>query len=92
MLRIKFTRTYASTGGISSVSGELQSRKTLGFKTYGWVVRASSTSSAPTVPGVAVSGQIRSWLHIFGRPRTEMDSPEIEGQNSGNCGGPPGQA
>ena len=47
MLRIKVTQTYTSTGGISSVGGELQSKTTLGFGTYEWVIRASSTSSTP---------------------------------------------
>ena len=52
MLRIKVTQTYTSTGGISSVGGELQSKNTLGFGTYEWVMRASSTSSTPTGSGV----------------------------------------
>ena len=83
MLRIKVTQTYTSTGGISSVGGELQSRKTLGFGTYVWVMRASSTSSTPTGSGVAVSGQISSGFVFVNNSQTEIDSPEIEGQNPG---------
>ncbi len=83
MLRIKLTQTYTSTGAISSVGGELQSRKTLGFGIYEWVMRASSTSSTPTGFGVAVSGQISSGFVFVNNSQTEIDTPEIEGQNPG---------
>jgi endo-1,3-1,4-beta-glycanase ExoK len=83
MLRIKVTQTYTSTGAISSVGGEIQSKRTLGFGTYVWVFRASSTSSTPTGDGVAVSGQISSGFVFVNNSRTEIDSPEIEGQNPG---------
>ena len=83
MLRIKVTQTYNSSGGIASVGGELQSKQTLGFGTYEWVIRASSTSSTPTGSGVAVSGQISSGFVYVNNSQTEIDSPEIEGQNPG---------
>lgn len=83
MLRIKVTQTRTSTGAISSVGGELQSTKTLGFGTYEWVIRASSTSSTPKGSGVAVSGQISSGFVFVNNSQTEIDSPEIEGQNPG---------
>ena len=83
MLRIKVTQTYNSSGGIVSVGGELQSKETLGFGTYEWVIRASSTSSTPTGSGVAVSGQISSGFIFVNNSQTEIDSPEIEGQNPG---------
>jgi len=83
MLRIKVTQTYNSSGGIASVGGELQSKNALGFGTYEWVMRASSTSSTPTGSGVAVSGQISSGFIFVNNSQTEIDSPEIEGQNPG---------
>ncbi len=83
MLRIKVTQTYNSSGGIASVGGELQSKQTLGFGTYEWVIRASSTSSTPTGSGVTVSGQISSGFVYVNNSQTEIDSPEIEGQNPG---------
>jgi hypothetical protein len=83
MLRIKVTQTYTSTGAISSVGGELQSKEALGFGAYEWVIRASSTSSTPTGSGVAVSGQISSGFVFVNKSQTEIDSPEIEGQNPG---------
>lgn len=83
MLRIKVTQTYTSSGGIASVGGELQSKTKLGFGTYEWVMRASSTSSTPTGSGVAVSGQISSGFIFFNNSQTEIDTPEIEGQNPG---------
>jgi hypothetical protein len=83
MLRIKVTQTYNSSGGIASVGGELQSKQILGFGTYEWVIRASSTSSTPTGSGVAVSGQISSGFVYVNNSQTEIDSPEIEGQNPG---------
>jgi beta-glucanase (GH16 family) len=83
MLRIKVTQTHTSTGAISSVGGELQSIKTLGFGTYEWVIRASSTSSTPKGSGVAVSGQISSGFVFVNNSQTEINSPEIEGQNPG---------
>jgi Glycosyl hydrolases family 16/IPT/TIG domain len=83
MLRIKVTQTYNSSGGIASVGGELQSKNTLGFGTYEWFMRASSTSSTPTGSGVAVSGQISSGFIFVNKSQTEIDTPEIEGQNPG---------
>jgi hypothetical protein len=82
MLRIKVTQTN-SGGGVASVGGELQSKNALGFGTYEWVIRASSTSSTPTGSGVAVSGQISSGFIFVNNSQTEIDSPEIEGQNPG---------
>ncbi|MBV8050240.1 MAG: glycoside hydrolase family 16 protein [Acidobacteriaceae bacterium] len=83
MLRIKVTQTYNSGGGISSVGGEIQTKQKLGFGTYMWVLRASSTSSTPTGSGVAVSGQISSGFIFVNNSQTEIDTPEIEGQNPG---------
>jgi len=83
MLRIKVTQTYNSSGGITSVGGELQSKNALGFGAYEWVIRASSTSSTPTGSGVAVSVQISSGFVFVNKSQTEIDSPEIEGQNPG---------
>jgi Glycosyl hydrolases family 16/IPT/TIG domain len=82
MLRIKVTQTN-SGGGVASVGGELQSIKAFSFGTYEWVMRASSTSSTPTGSGVAVSGQISSGFIFVNNSQTEIDSPEIEGQNPG---------
>jgi hypothetical protein len=82
MLRIKVTQT-SSGGGVASVGGELQSKTAFGFGTYEWVMRASSTSSTPTGSGVAVSGQISSGFIFVNNSQTEIDSPEIEGQNPG---------
>lgn len=83
MLRIKVTQTYTEDGGIASVGGEIQSKPTLGFGTYEWVFRASSTSSTATGSGVAVSGQISSGFIFVNNSETEIDTPEIEGQNPG---------
>jgi Glycosyl hydrolases family 16/IPT/TIG domain len=82
MLRIKLTQTY-SGGGVASVGGELQSKNALGFGTYEWVMRASSTSSTPNGSGYTVSGQISSGFIYVNNSQTEIDSPEIEGQNPG---------
>jgi hypothetical protein len=82
MLRIKVTQT-SSGGGVASVGGELQSKTAFGFGTYEWFMRASSTSSTPTGSGVAVSGQISSGFIFVNNSQTEIDSPEIEGQNPG---------
>jgi hypothetical protein len=82
MLRIKVTQTN-SGGAVASVGGELQSKKAFGFGTYEWVMRASSTSSTPTGSGVTVSGQISSGFIFVNNSQTEIDSPEIEGQNPG---------
>jgi hypothetical protein len=82
MLRVKVTQT-SSGGGVASVGGELQSTKAFGFGTYEWVMRASSTSSTPTGSGVAVSGQISSGFIFVNNSQTEIDTPEIEGQNPG---------
>jgi hypothetical protein len=76
MLRIKVTQTYTSTGAVASVGGELQSTKILGFGTYEWVIRASSTSSTLTGSGVAVSGQISSGFVFVNNSQTEIDNPE----------------
>ena len=78
MLRIKLTQT--SSG---SVGGELQSKNALGFGTYEWIMRASSTSSTPNGSGYTVSGQISSGFIYVNNSQTEIDSPEIEGQNPG---------
>jgi Glycosyl hydrolases family 16/IPT/TIG domain len=83
MLRIKITQTYNSSGGIASVGGELQSKNALGFGTYEWVMRAASTSSTPNGSGYTVSGQISSGFIFVNNSQTEIDSPEIEGQNPG---------
>ena len=83
MLRIKVTQTYNSSGGIASVGGELQSKNALGFGTYEWVMRAASTSSTPNGSGYTVSGQISSGFIFVNNSQTEIDSPEIEGQNPG---------
>jgi len=83
MLRIKLTQTYNSGGGIASVGGELQSKNALGFGTYEWVMRAASTSSTPNGSGYTVSGQISSGFIFVNNSQTEIDSPEIEGQNPG---------
>jgi hypothetical protein len=83
MLRIKVTQTSNSRGGISSVGGELQSKNALGFGTYEWVMRAASTSSTPKGSGYTVSGQISSGFIFVNNSQTEIDSPEIEGQNPG---------
>jgi hypothetical protein len=83
MLRIKVTQTYNSSGGIASVGGELQSKNALAFGTYEWVMRASSTSSTPTGSGYTVSGQISSGFIFVNNSQSEVDSPEIEGQNPG---------
>jgi hypothetical protein len=92
MLRIKVTQSYNSSGGIASVGGELQSKNTLGFGTYEWVMRASSTSSTPNGSGYTVSGQISSGFIYLNNSQTEIDSPEIEGQNPVLSGGQPGPA
>ena len=78
MLRIKLTQTYSG-----SVGGELQSKNALGFGTYEWIMRASSTSSTPNGSGYTVSGQISSGFIYVNNSQTEIDSPEIEGQNPG---------
>jgi len=83
LLRIKVTQTSNSSGGISSVGGALQSKNALGFGTYEWIMRASSTSSTPTGSGYTVSGQISSGFIFVNNSQTEIDSPEIEGQNPG---------
>ena len=83
MLRIKVTQTYNSSGGIASVGGELQSKNALSFGTYEWVMRAASTSSTPNGSGYTVSGQISSGFIYVNNSQTEIDSPEIEGQNPG---------
>ena len=82
MLRIKVTQT-SSGGGVASVGGELQSKTAFGFGTYEWVMRASSTSSTPNGSGYTVSGQISSGFIYVNNSQTEIDSPEIEGQNPG---------
>ncbi len=78
MLRIKLTQTSGS-----SVGGELQSKNALGFGTYEWIMRASSTSTTPNGSGYTVSGQISSGFIYVNNSQTEIDSPEIEGQNPG---------
>jgi len=83
MLRIKVTQTYNSSGGIASVGGELQSKNALSFGTYEWVMRAASTSTTPNGSGYTVSGQISSGFIFVNNSQTEIDSPEIEGQNPG---------
>ena len=83
MLRIKVTQSYNSSGGISSVGGELQSKNALGFGTYEWIMRAASTSTTPNGSGYTVSGQISSGFIFVNNSQTEIDSPEIEGQNPG---------
>ena len=83
MLRVKVTQTYNSSGGIASVGGELQSKNALGFGTYEWVMRAASTSTTPNGSGYTVSGQISSGFIFVNNSQTEIDSPEIEGQNPG---------
>jgi beta-glucanase (GH16 family) len=83
MLRIKVTQSYNSSGGIASVGGELQSKNALGFGTYEWVMRAASTSTTPNGSGYTVSGQISSGFIFVNNSQTEIDAPEIEGQNPG---------
>ena len=60
-----------------------------------WVMRAASTSTTPNGSGYTVSGQISSGFIFVNNSQTEIDSPEIEGQNPGNSkrsGGQPGPA
>jgi len=53
-------------------------------------MRAASTSNTPTGSGYTVSGQISSGFIYVNNSQTEIDSPEIEGQNPAPCGGPAG--
>ena len=46
-------------------------------------MRAASTSSTPNGSGYTVSGQISSGFIYVNNSQTEIDSPEIEGQNPG---------
>ena len=49
-----------------------------------WVPRrAASTSTTPNGSGYTVSGQISSGFIFVNNSQTEIDSPEIEGQNPG---------
>lgn len=79
MLCLKLQQTQGSSG-VLSVGGELQSLTTYGYGTYEWVMRASSTSSAPTGAGTAVSGQVSAGFSFVNNSETEIDF-EIEGQN-----------
>jgi endo-1,3-1,4-beta-glycanase ExoK len=79
MLCLKLQQQQGSSG-VLSAGGEIQSLTTYGYGTYEWVMRASSTSSTPTGPGAAVSGQISAGFSFVNNSETEIDF-EIEGQN-----------
>jgi len=66
--------------GVHSVGGEIQSLTTLGYGTYEWVMRASSTSSTPGGAGSVASGQISGAFIFVNNSQTEVDF-EVEGQN-----------
>jgi hypothetical protein len=72
MLRIKVTQTLNSRGGISSVAASCNPK-----------MLSASTSSTPKGSGYTVSGQISSGFIFVNNSQTEIDSPEIKGQNSG---------
>jgi beta-glucanase (GH16 family) len=77
MLRITLTQPTAST----STGCELQSKMAFGYGTYEWSIRASSTSVTPHGAGTTFSGSISTGFIISdATSRTEIDSPEIEGQ------------
>ena len=79
LLRLSLTQQQGSSG-VVSVGGELQSRKTFGYGTYEWVMRASSTSPTPAGAGAGVSGQVSGAFNFVSNSKTEIDF-EVEGQH-----------
>jgi endo-1,3-1,4-beta-glycanase ExoK len=78
MLRLIVTQDGTTAG---SIGGEVQSRQSFGYGRYDFVVRASSTSATPDGTGSSVSGQITGCFNFVNDSETEIDAPEIEGQN-----------
>jgi beta-glucanase (GH16 family) len=78
MLRLIVTQDGTTAG---SVGGEVQSTQLFGYGRYDFVVRASSTSPTPNGSGSSVSGQITGCFNFVNDSETEIDAPEIEGQN-----------
>lgn len=66
---------------VNSVGAEIRTQQRLGYGTYRYTFRASSTAATPTGTGVPVSGQVSSGFQFFNNSQTEIDSPEIEGQS-----------
>lgn len=68
----------------TSTGAELELNQKFGYGTYEWVFRAGSTSKTPTGQGSRVSGGVSSpfiLLYENGESVTEIDCPEVEGQN-----------
>lgn len=65
----------------TSTGCELVSKQSFGYGTYECIMRASSKSTTPNGVSTTQSGQISTCFIISdGSSRTEIDSPEIEGQ------------
>jgi beta-glucanase (GH16 family) len=77
MLCLKLTQTQ-SGAVINSVGGEIATKQSFGYGTYEFVVRASSTASAPDALGTPVSGSITGCFDYLAGSATEIDT-EIEG-------------
>jgi endo-1,3-1,4-beta-glycanase ExoK len=84
-LRIKLTQARNSDGSVTSVGGEIQLNKLFGYGTYVFKMRTSSTSPTYNGSGTAVSGQVSAAFNYLPDANynsvTEIDAPEIEGQN-----------
>lgn len=73
-LRMMLTQPTPTT----SLGAEIISKRTFLYGIFEWTMRASSTATTATQPGVAVSGQISTGYTYTST--SELDVPEIEGR------------
>jgi len=83
MLCLVLKQTKNANGSWSSVGGEVQCKKLMGYGTYEFEVRASSTAATPTASGSPVSGSITGCFHYINDSQTEIDY-EVEGNSRFN--------
>jgi beta-glucanase (GH16 family) len=78
MLRLKLTQDGTTPG---SRGGEVQCKLLMGYGRYDLEMRAASTSPTPTDSGLPASGSITGCFNFVNNSQTEIDAPEIQGND-----------
>jgi len=77
MLCLKLSQTKSGTM-FTSAGGEIATNQSLGYGTYEFVARASTTSTTPVGVGTPVSGSVTGCFNYLAGSATEIDV-EVEG-------------
>jgi endo-1,3-1,4-beta-glycanase ExoK len=83
MLCLALTQMPNPDGTFTSVGSEVRCKQLMGFGTYEFVVRASSTANLPDSIGHPVSGSITGMFNFINDSQTEIDF-EVEGNSRHN--------